>query len=428
MPFREQIGKACGILISHQNEDGGIPGTSFGVASVAWDTADALEAFLLSSGFTKLGLLRIHRMVEFLLHSQICPGGPSIRFRDEVSPKSPELGGWPWLRTARACTMATGHAIAALRLSQSLFNEDANLSQRLKLATQYGVLWLEKNQNEDGGWGVEPNSVGEASASRVVATYYALHGLWTVGEIFPSAVVVRKAVNYLLSVRNDDGSWGYANGIAGDVSNTARAVTALIRSGYWLPSSPEVQAGIGFLRRRCDSSGALWNISQEGYAHLDATDHVVYSNNSVCDSLVCMLTANYFGREAVQSLHWLLNSQQSNGVWHLSSPGETRRDISTWSTAEWVQVIDLAQVSYVGHIVHSRREGTRNGERLLALILFAIAISETAFLLLSHAAFRVRLVELWQRSGQLGGLAVVLAVTCAILFLFFAVGRRYAGR
>ncbi len=349
MPFRRRISKACQILISFQNSDGGISSSRLENPSGCWTTANVLEAFINSRGFVECGTGRVKQMVVFLLATQSGCSTP-VGAENKSLVNDPDTGSWPTVPGSRASTMATGHAVGALQLSRGLYIDDQCFIERIDRAIQMGVEWLERHQNPDGGWGVEPSADKEGQTSRIIATHYALYGFWYRGGTFLNSRAVRKAVAYYLESRNRDGSWGSSKGQDGDVSNTARAVTGLIRSTYCPANSSFVEQGLKFIIGRQQVGEGLWDVDRETFFHNEFAG-AYYHNNSILEALTCMLNAGYYKKEARSALNWLLHSQEYDGLWYLSSPVRRHKEIYTWSTAEWINVVDLASKTYIRHIV-----------------------------------------------------------------------------
>ena len=61
------------------------------------------------------------------------------------------------------------------------------------------------------------------------------------------------------------------------------------------------------------------------------------------------MEADFYEKESLLLLKWLLKTQNDDGLWYLSSPTKTIEEICTWSTAEWVLAIDLASTKFLGY-------------------------------------------------------------------------------
>lgn len=133
-------------------------------------------------------------------------------------------------------------------------------SPRMKAALAY----LEKEQEADGSW------FGRWGVNYIYGTWSALSALNAAG-VDPHGPAVRKAVNWLLSIQNEDGGWGencesYAldykryTPARSTASQTGWALIGLMAAGE--VDHPAVARGIAWLRRTQDSDG-LW--PQEHY-------------------------------------------------------------------------------------------------------------------------------------------------------------------
>ncbi len=126
------------------------------------------------------------------------------------------------------------------------------------------LAYLEKEQEADGSW------FGRWGVNYIYGTWSALSALNAAGAD-PQGPVVRKAVNWLLSIQNEDGGWGencesYALDYKGytpapsTASQTGWALIGLMAAGE--VGHPAVDRGIAWLMRTQGSDG-LW--PQEHY-------------------------------------------------------------------------------------------------------------------------------------------------------------------
>jgi squalene-hopene/tetraprenyl-beta-curcumene cyclase len=118
-------------------------------------------------------------------------------------------------------------------------------------ACRRGVIWLLKNQEQDGSW------FGRWGANYLYGTGAVVPALIAAG-VKPNKPQIRKAVAWLESVQNDDGGWGEdlrsyddpgqwsAKG-ASTASQTAWALLALLAAG--MSGSEAVERGIRWLAR-----------------------------------------------------------------------------------------------------------------------------------------------------------------------------------
>ena len=132
--------------------------------------------------------------------------------------------------------------------------EPAN-SPRMTAALAY----LEAEQEEDGSW------FGRWGVNYIYGTWSALSALNAAG-VDPAKPVVRRAVDWLLSIQNEDGGWGedcdsYALDRTGHkpapstASQTAWALIGLMAAGE--VDAPAVARGISWLQRH-QQAGGLW--------------------------------------------------------------------------------------------------------------------------------------------------------------------------
>jgi squalene-hopene/tetraprenyl-beta-curcumene cyclase len=133
-------------------------------------------------------------------------------------------------------------------------NEPAG-SARMKAAIRY----LEREQLADGSW------FGRWGVNYVYGTWSSLCALNAAGAA-PTAPTVAKAVDWLVSIQNEDGGWGedcdsYKLDYRGyepapsNASQTAWALLGLMAAGQ--VDHPAVARGMAYLQKTQDDSG-LW--------------------------------------------------------------------------------------------------------------------------------------------------------------------------
>jgi hypothetical protein len=333
----EQIGAACNSVLQSKNDDGGIDSIHTGAVSGCWTTASALWSMVEASGVTYTGLAPIRDMARFLIANQIQDGD--------------EQGGWAMLPGARPCSMSTGHSVAALSGCRHLLEIDSALLVDLDHAVQNGLRWLQRWQNEDGGWGPQPGS-GVSSNSLMFSTHYALMCFWRDGPHFSAyASMKAKAVKYIVAARNKDGSWGKSAGAAGDVSDTARAVLSLVRAAGYAPVDKVVKSAISYILRNQGPKG-LWPLGRIEILFPKSGGVTVFSNNRTLDALQALATQKSFTKKAEQTLtsglEWLLESQESStGTWYIASPYDApNKELHTWPTTEWLHTVAVVARAY----------------------------------------------------------------------------------
>ena len=288
MIYRNQIIRGLSYLRGSQNRDKGIPATKHGDASGCWTTASALES-LLSAPYNAIDPRPFAlELIGFLESSQL---------------KTAEHhGGWPLvIGSERASTMATGHAVAALMKSRHYLADDSELVVRVDRLTSIGLQWLESNRDLYGGWGVEPKGGPSGQSPRMISTVYALRAYFEHSRNVDNSQTVRLAVEYVRGLNNPDGGFAGRVGEPSDVCSTARAITALLRSGFYKPKDKAIRRALRFISQS-KPKRQLWPLDTETYVTEGAPGQTVYNSNTTADVLEAFLRAGEFA-QSTGSLH-----------------------------------------------------------------------------------------------------------------------------
>lgn len=395
----EQLRAACGSLHRNRNSDGGIDATHHGDLSGCWTTASALWSMAAADGVSCIGVTAIRDMANFLLNTQNSEGE--------------DAGGWPMMPGGHACAMATGHAAAALSLARPLLDNDTEMVAKIEKAAERGLCWLEKWQNPDGGWGPQPVTGGGANKSIVFATYYALLPFWIDSIADKHASTKNRAIKYLDSIRNSEGSWGSKAG-KGDISDTARALIALVRCKGHPADHPIIKRGARFLLKNQGRRG-LWPLGRLEILFPKAAGVTVFSNNGSLDAIIALsLLPNPSKnvREVIsRGLQWLLDSQEgSTGIWYLTSPYDPPvREMHTWPTTEWIYAVSMAASAFTRFAITAPVD-IRSRPAKIAQSMVAPAMLGLGFLAGSY----------WRDLGQADRTFVLVTIMLAILVNIFS--------
>lgn len=364
MPFRNLQKRALDKLLVCQNPDGGIPATLPKQDSGSWTSAETLEALLLCLRGADIDLARIRHLVLFLLDTQIHAG---------IGQLKAITGAWPLFNGNTPCTMATGHCIAALALSKKLLPD---LEPRIAAAIADGRSWLERHQKQDGSWGTFPCNAGDGEVGKVVAVYYAVHGLVALGANSQNSRAVRKSCERLIELRKPDGSWSNDPSGIGNASDTARALMTLIEAKHVEPKDGVAQDALTYILGERQKGALLWDIDTENLHVDNSPGQIVINKNTPCEVLVALSAIQPENRAFHELLWWMTATQDDDGLWTLSSPSRKVPDIRTWSTAEWALALEAATKALPSRIYMQRYVHWPSVKRLLgifiALFVFAV--------------------------------------------------------
>lgn len=370
MPFKESITKGIRFILSHRNPNGGVPAVSQNDVSGCWTTAEALEFFLTSIYFQKADIYEAKSMLEFLLKTQISGQG------------------WPLVVNSKTVsTMATGHSLAALVIAENVFSKDSDLVSQIQKAMEDAKKWLHEWQNnEDGGWGVEPSDPN-GRESRVISTCYALHGYFACDLFFDNSQDVKRGINYLMDISNPNGGWGGKKDSESDPANTARVITALLHSKHLDIDDVIIKKGKKFILK----SKQLWRIDVESYITSGAPGHTIFHSNTLYDVLVALINCNYFKRDIFDLINWFIDSQEDDGRWYLQDKSKTNKDISMWSTSEAISVLDIAQEHYIKHTFRNYRNNLPHQWKQVLSLLVIINVLQFSYIL----GFHLMILSIW---------------------------------
>ncbi|HZL10947.1 MAG TPA: prenyltransferase/squalene oxidase repeat-containing protein [Prolixibacteraceae bacterium] len=172
--------------------------------------------------------------------------------------------GWGKLPFDQSCSDLTGHALLTMAKTVHVFDDSLNRKQRNKTQKAFvrSLIYLEKHQDNTGYWlplwfGNQHTSdhTNPVYGTARVVTYLNETLNTRLGTEYAVILklMIERGCDYLVSVQNQDGSWGGAKDILGSMEETALAVTALIRNGF----QEECTSGISWLAEKTKSDGIV---------------------------------------------------------------------------------------------------------------------------------------------------------------------------
>jgi squalene-hopene/tetraprenyl-beta-curcumene cyclase len=168
--------------------------------------------------------------------------------------------GWGKLPFDQSCADLTGHALLAMARTEDVFSSslDSKHHGRFKKSFTDAIRYLKKHQHASGYW--LPlwfgNQHTKDHANPVYGTARVLAYLnetlnTTLGKEYEVILklMILQGCEYLISVQNEDGSWGGAKAIMGSIEETSLAITALVVNGH----GDACNFGLKWLNRQFDS-------------------------------------------------------------------------------------------------------------------------------------------------------------------------------
>ena len=129
----------------------------------------------------------------------------------------------------------TGSAVVVLTRFMKQFPR--HRTKEIETFIAQAVKYIESLQMADGSW------YGNWGVCFIYATFFAVRGLVAAGKTYQSYEPIRRAVQFLLKIQNDEGGWGESflscpgkkyislEGNKTNVVNTGQAMMVLIMSG-----------------------------------------------------------------------------------------------------------------------------------------------------------------------------------------------------
>jgi squalene-hopene/tetraprenyl-beta-curcumene cyclase len=172
--------------------------------------------------------------------------------------------GWGKLPFDQSCSDLTGHTILALAKTAHIFGDSLGRKQysAIKKSFVKAIIYLEKHQDKTGFW--LPLWFGNQHTADHTNPVYGTARVTTyLNETLKTRLgaeyevilklMIERGCRYLLTVQNQDGSWGGAKDILGSIEETALAVTALSSNGF----QEECTLGLTWLAEKTKSDGLV---------------------------------------------------------------------------------------------------------------------------------------------------------------------------
>lgn len=147
--------------------------------------------------------------------------------------------GWGKLPFDQSCSDLTGHCLLAVSLILETYKSELKNKELQVLGKIFNnsLKYLEKNQSKNGSWlplwfgnQLTSNNTNPVYGTAKVVTYLkdASSHQW-INELVCNRLgkMIQKGNHFLMSVQNDDGSWGGDKSIPGSMEETALTVSAL---------------------------------------------------------------------------------------------------------------------------------------------------------------------------------------------------------
>jgi len=286
--------------------------------SPVWDTAIACPA-LVASG-VPADDPALGRATRWLLDHEVTQVGDWKR----RAPDAP-VGGWYFEYANEFYPDTDDTAEVLTSLSQVRFPV-AEEDTRRRDAIERGRRWLLGMQNEDGGWGAfdrecvnevwtyipfaDHNAMIDPSCEDI--TGRALEALHNLGDR-PDHPAVRRAVRFLQSKQEPDGTW-YGRWGCNYLYGTWLALRGLMHAGEDL-SEPRYQRAAAWLRARQNDDGG-WGELQRSYQDATARGIGPSTPSQTAWALMALFALGDSNSETVRrGVEYLLRTQQYDGSW-----------------------------------------------------------------------------------------------------------------
>ncbi len=287
--------------------------------SPVWDTAQSIAA--LSAAGVEPTHPAVVRAAEWILEREVCHPGDWRH----GNPHGP-VGGWyfEYANEFYPDCDDTAEVLEALRPLAATSSAGAG---RVRAARARGVAWLLSMQNDDGGWAAfdrgcdfrplihvpfaDHNAMLDPSSVDVTGR---IVDMLTANGMDPAHPVIRRAVDFILSRQDADGTW-YGRWGCNRIYGSWLAITGLAAAGEEMTSEP-VERCVAWLCARQNPDGG-WGETPASYWDRRRRGEGPSTATQTAWVLLTLLAAGLRDTpEARAGLDYLVRTQQEDGSWH----------------------------------------------------------------------------------------------------------------
>jgi squalene-hopene/tetraprenyl-beta-curcumene cyclase len=172
--------------------------------------------------------------------------------------------GWGKLPFDQSCSDLTGHGLLAIAKTDDIYRNSLRIKEHSQFKRMFvkALVYLRKQQSGDGFWlplwfgnlHTEKHSNPVYGTARVTA-YFNETLNTRLGKEYEHLITLmaEEGCLYLVTVQNEDGSWGGGPNVGGSIEETALSITAICKHGY----QDNCRKGIDWLEQKTKSDGFI---------------------------------------------------------------------------------------------------------------------------------------------------------------------------
>ena len=356
MAYSECIKSAKDFLFSMQNEDGGIKiSHKSSNQSGIWTTAESLHA-IVTSDCIKMDVFTMGSIIKMIDY---------LKTKFIVCEDKSDCGYWEIKDGDGASTMTTGHAIKALKASLNQVLTRCNIDKisislkeivisefinEINTCIDKAVKWLQLQQQVDNGWSC--TCADAKQESTVLATYYVLLGLNSVGKDYQDECVGRACLYVKRTIQNVLDTKEYSQDLLADI---LYGYPCLYSSDYLTQSDAQLKEEImRFIKHHWNDLKKCMKVHDMHHKTIPFINYFPYI------ALNALLTVEDYTYETKvrKLINYFVSQGKKDGYWSVLKEGKDGIEDSTWVTAEALLVLSQAQrkyQKYYNKIVTSKR-------------------------------------------------------------------------